>query len=239
MAAEKIRNDEIFQPLTETEVKAALEFAISNAVSIVGKCDDGTVIVVKPRSEGSSPTLLSGLLKSSSRIHSPQEAIFSFVVNETKFLFKSVFNVLHGKTVTIGPLNTFYFIQRRNNERLKIPTDYYAVFKFTHLNGRPLRSFGKLKDISIGGAAIIFRNAEPKINAGDSVRGVLTLSCRPPEDLELKIKHVRSEKDGETPLQIFGATFLPEESNNLKRRMNSVITDIYRDIFKNLDPKKN
>ncbi len=238
MAAPKIRRDEIFQALSNTEIDSALEYAVANSVSMVGKCDDESMVMVKPKQEGSSLTEIFGLLKSSSRVKSPQQAIFSFVVGENKYLFKGTFTIIHGKTVSIGPISRFYCIQRRSNERLKIPEDYYAVFKFTHLNARPFRSFGKMKNVSAGGVAVIFRNHEPQIFSGDVIRGVLTLSCRPPEDVEIKVKHIETDRDGDVPLQIFGGAFMPEGSHLLIRRMTSVITDIYRDIFKAIDDKK-
>lgn len=238
MAAPKTRTDDIFQTLSNTEIDAALEFAITNGVTLIGKCDDESFVVVKPKPEGSNLREIFGLLKSSGRVKSPQEAIFSFVVGESKYLFKGVFSILHGKTVSVAPLSRFYCIQRRSNERLKIPEDYYALFKFTHINGRPFRSFGKIKNVSAGGVAVIFRNHEPQIFHGNTIRGVLTLNCRPPEDVELKIKHVATDTDGETKLQIFGGAYLPEGSPLLVRRMNSVITDIYRDIFKSMNDKK-
>jgi hypothetical protein len=95
-----------------------------------------------------------------------------------------------------------------------------------------------MKNVSAGGVAIVFRNHEPQILNGDVIRGVLTLSCRPPEDVEVKVKHLQTDRDGEIHLQIFGGAFLPEGSALLIRRMTSVITDIYRDIFKTIDDKK-
>ncbi len=234
----KIRNEDIFQSLSNTEIESALHFAISNSISFVGKLDDDTVVVVKPQQEGSSFTEVYGFLKSSSRIKHPQNAVFSFVANETKYLFKGTFKILHGKSISIGPVSRFYCIQRRSNERLKIPDDYYALFKFTHINTRPFRSFGKVKNISAGGIAICFRSDDPKFNGDETIRGVLTLSCRPPEDIEIKLKHVIQDKEGDLKLQIIGGSFLPENSALLVRRMTSVITDIYRDIFKKLDDKK-
>lgn len=234
----KIRNEDIFQSLSNTEIESALQFAITNSLTLVGKLDDDTVVIVKPQQEGSSYSEVYGFLKSSSRIKHPQEAVFSFVINESKYLFKGTFKILHGKSISIGPLSRFYCIQRRNNERLKIPDDYYALFKFTHINSRPLRSFGKVKNISVGGIAVCIRSEEPKINGDETIRGVLNLSCRPPEDIEIKLKHVIQDQEGDLKLQIFGGSFLPENSALLVRRMTSVITDIYRDIFKKLDNKK-
>jgi hypothetical protein len=238
MGAPLIRSDDMFQPLTAEEIDLAVRSAIAHSISLMGKSDDGVTIIVKARSTNSDYTAIGGLLKTSSRIANPQQAVFSFVVGENKYLFKAIFKLEPGKKVNLTLVSTFYCIQRRANERLRIPHEYYALFKFTHINGRPFRSFGKIKNISAGGAAVVFRNTNPKIVHGDTIRGVLTLSCRPPEDIELKIKHVVDEKEGEINVQIFGGAFAPEGSSLMIRRMTSVIADIYRDIFKSLDEKK-
>lgn len=237
-AAPKVRAGDIFEALSESEIETILREAFAKSISIIGKCDDESVVIVKAKGEQSSAKQIYALLKSTSRIQVPQKAVFSFVLGEIKYLFKAEFDIVQGKTVLITPTSEFYYIQRRDNERLNIPEDYYAVFKFTSLNNRPFRAFGKIKNISAGGLAVAYRNTEPKLQDNDSIKGILNLSCRPPEDVEIRIKHVRPHKDGEVALQVFGAAFFPENGSHVKRRMTSVITDIYRDIFRTMDTDK-
>ncbi len=232
MGENKLRDGELFEALSNSEIEVALNLSIEHGILLIGKCDDESLVLIKPQRENSSLGQINGILKSSSRIKTPQNAIFSFVVDEKKYLFNSELIIYPNKTASIRPLSRIYTIQRRANDRLLIPEDFYALFKFTHINNRFTRSFGKVKDISQGGIAIVLRSDDPPIKAGDIIKGSLNLIGKPPEDLEFKIKHSRSALDGTTPLQIFGGAFHPEGTVLFIRRVTIIISDIYNDLFK-------
>jgi hypothetical protein len=229
--------NDMFLALSNKEIEEALSYAFHHTLTLVGKCEDGTIIIVKLKSEGSSFSQIQGLLKSSARVKHPQEVIFSLIVDETKYLFNATFTLTHGKNVTITPLTRLYSIQRRSNDRLNIPDHFFALAKFSYMNNRPFRHFGKLKDISLGGMGIIFRGKEPKIKAGDLFRGTSTLTNHPPIDFEVIVKHVRTQKNEAVEMQIFGTAFYPEGSTLHVRRITSVVSDIYRDLFKTIKSK--
>ncbi len=243
-AALNLKSNNIFEAVPEGEMEALYSDIYQNASVLVGRCEDGSVIVFRPGVKIASFIRINGSYRSSSKAKDPIEATFSFVLNETKYLFKAA---LHKKGRRQGELNllTMMFrIQRRSVKRLKVPSDYYAVVRLSHQNSRLIRSFGKLMDISPRGLGIILPNPETKVKVGDLLRVVLTISQRPPETIELRVVHLRAPNKMEDNSnekgdgQFFGAVCLPENSITVFKRMNAIVMDVYRDIFGSLTENK-
>lgn len=237
MGEKKLRHEDIFQALSNKEITETLTYVFSHRLTLVGKCEDDTIIIVKVKDDGSSPEKILGLLKSSMRIKHPQNVTFSLVANNSKYLFNATFTITHGKTVIITPQTRLYTIQRRANERLNIPEEYYALLKFTHCNNKYFRQFGKLKNVSIGGMGIQLRGTDIMIKSGDILRGSISLANQPPVDFDIIVKHTRSETENGVLVQFFGTTFYPEGSTLYVRRMTSIISELYRDLFKSIQDK--
>lgn len=236
-AAPHLRQPNIFEPVEESELQALYARIYTESPLMVGRSTDGTIITFKPMVGSTDYLIINGAYRSVPVHWQSVNVTFSFTLNESKFLFKAVFRRKDHRQGVLNLLTTLYRIQRRSVKRLKIPTDYYAVVRLSYQNSRMIRSFGKLMDISPRGVGIFLPKDEQGIKVGDHLRLVLTISQRPPENIEIRVihthPHVRvDEKAGEKSEGIFlGAICLPEHSLKVFKRMNAIVMDIYRDLF--------
>jgi hypothetical protein len=243
--AMRLKENSIFEVIPESELLVLFSQVYGNSISLIGRCGDGAVVVFRPKGPTESFELFNGSYRSNSTTKGPIEATFSFVLHDSKFLFKASLNRNLGRKGQLRLLTTIYRIQRRAVKRLNIPNDYYAVVRLSHQNHRLIRVFGKLSDISPRGIGVLLPKNDNKIQLGDQFKAVLTISQRPPENVELRLIHLRpalkhDETTGEKVENIFfGAVFLPENSMSIFKRMNAVVTDIYRDVFGTLTIPKN
>ena len=238
-AVPKYRNESIFQVLTKIETVATLKEIIKDEqISFVGQCDDSSMVILRPL-PGSGVQKLMGEVRFITKIHFPQTAIFSFTFKDNKYFFKATLESQSGNIIEILPSSYFYMIQRRENTRMRIPPEFYAMFKFTHLDGRPIKAFGKIANISAGGVGLELRGEDYQIQVGQTIKGVMTLSRRPPEDIEIKVCHISVGDDDEgRTIQRFGGQFLPVNSPLHLRKMKSILGELQREIFKDMENSK-
>ena len=84
---------------------------------------------------------------------------------------------------------------------------------------------------------IQLRGTDITIKSGDILRGSISLANQPPIDFDIIVKHTRSETENGVLVQFFGTTFYPEGSTLYVRRMTSIISELYRDLFKSIQDK--
>lgn len=236
MTAAKLQNDEIFNELQDADVDTALNFAIANQIEIIGQTtDDDTKIFINLQSVDASRKILFGVLQSSSSIFKPEQSVLmSFVIGNHKYLFKAKLSRKDLLNIKLEVSSKFYSIQRRNNERIKVPSGYYAIVKITHIGNQPVKAFASLNDISTGGLAISVKGGQPQIQRGQILKATISFKIKPPEEIEALVRHVRINKSGESVTQIVGGSLLPENSIQVTRRITSVILDIYRESIKSM-----
>ena len=237
MTDPKLQNAEIFSELQDAEVDTALNFAIANQIELVGQTtDDDTKIFINLRSIDASRKILLGVLQSSSSMFkSEQSVLMSFVIANHKYLFKARLSRLDVLNIKLEVSSKFYSIQRRTNERIKVPSGYYAIVKITHLVNQPVKAFASLNDISTGGLSLSVKGGHPQIQRGQTLKATISFKSKPPEEIEALVRHVRIQKSGESVTQIVGASLLPENSFQVTRRVTSIILDIYRESVKSMD----
>jgi c-di-GMP-binding flagellar brake protein YcgR len=222
----------MFQPLPNSESQKVIQTLLSGKVSIVGRTDNGILILAKSfKGQLTDFKQFDCEFKSNKELPASELVTFSFVSFGKKFLFKANCHVKTQNTIKIFPVTELFFLQRRNADRLIIPENYYAVFKMTHINGKPSKTFLKITNISIGGCGLLLRSEEPNINPSDVIKGAIHFSSRPPLDIEAQIRHKRIIEEGSLKLQQLGVLFLPADSVTISKKMKIIVMDIYRDLF--------
>lgn len=236
-AALKLKQESLFQVLTKIEIDSILRDLITSPVSFIGQCDDSSMVIVKPLIGTNSKKII-GEIRFITRVQFPQAVIFNFVYINNKYFFKAVLESKNEGQLAIVPSSNFYIIQRRESSRLMIPKDYHAVFKMTHIDGRPVRSFAKITDLSVGGIGLEVRTSEVQIQNKQKIRGVMTFSRRPPEDIEIEVRHINVNDDNNQFIQAFGGQFRSQTATTISRKMKSIMGDIQRELFKEFDQLK-
>jgi hypothetical protein len=229
-------DSKLFDEISTDEAQQIWSKIILKSVLLIGKTVENSLIVVKPIVGFFEHGKLAGNCRGSKKSIDNTIAVFSAVVGDNKYMFKARLKMLEPRKIKIELSSLIYSIQRRADPRIKIPKDYFAIIKITHINNRLIREIGKLVDISSKGiAGLIPSNPRDlKIESNDIIKGVVTVRHRPPEPIEVRVIH-RRNADAE-PSQgliggaVFGGVFLPENSRTHKR-MSSIVMDIYRDVF--------
>lgn len=232
MGAENLNNESTLQPLSDSEGALALELAINEKIKFVGQSEKGTIVTLFPEGMDHETKTISGSLHNPPPgLVSGQTVLLSFSIVDNKYLFKGKLIIESDNSYRLSELSKFYCLQRRHNERTKIPNEYYILFKLTHINHRPVKAFGSLADISTGGIKVVLKGENQKIYRGDKVKAVLTFRGRPPEVIEFVVRHHRLNKENDVLVQTFGGSFLPANSPKVALQINSILMDIYREII--------
>jgi|GEM_PF-5396075 len=157
------------------------------------------------------------------------EAVTCFViVSQEKYYFQTTLTKV-GNHWNLKIPEDLYHLQRRQNFRLRIPSSYSSQFLVQEWNRN--RSFFKvpIKDISIGGCAIIVtpQNLPPQLNT--EVIGKIEISGKDPISVIAYIKHWRP---GETPQStLVGLEFNLKAVPGLERKLFSLTLDLYRELI--------
>lgn len=222
----------MFQPLSNNDTQKVIQTLLSGKVSLIGRTDNEILILAKSiKGQFTDFKQFECEFKSNKELTANELVTFSFVGFGKKFLFKANCLIKTQNTIKVLPVTELFFLQRRNADRLIIPENYYAVFKMTHINGRPNKTFLKITNISIGGCGLLLRSEEPSIIPSDVIKGVIHFSSRPPFDIEAQVRHKRIIEEGNLNLQQLGVLFLPADSTTISKKMKIIVMDIYRDLF--------
>lgn len=241
-AARSTHLNTVFEVLPAEEYGAFSDYFYKPGLTLVGKAQNGAAIVFKTEGRNGKTSNVVGQFRTTSLEKDGLIATFSFTWSDNKYLFQAQLNQWSARQGELILVTDVYRIQRRSVKRLKVPNDYYAVVKFSQHNGRIIRVFGKLANISAQGLGILLPNENFPLKPGDSVRLVLTMSQRPPETIDMQVKHAKWVNIvGATPEEsmtgyLVGGLFLPEHSVPSYKRMNAIVNDIVRDLFGTFQP---
>lgn len=239
-AAPNIKVNTIFEEIPDHEVPGIFSQIYKRSISMVGRCENGVGLVFHPKGPQDNFLLIEGVYRSLPSIITETTASFSFVLNDNKYLFKARLVPKNSREGGLLLLTSLFRIQRRSVKRLKIPIDFYAILRLTHINSRMVKNFAKLADISPKGLGLLIPSETSKIKVGDCINVVLSLRQRPPEHIELKVIHRQVvAKESQASLSasetvFLGCLFIPEKSPLVARKMNNIVMDIYRDLFGSL-----
>lgn len=237
----KLKPNSFFEDIPENQWATIYQQACVQSVVMAGRAADESPVFFRPNDihHANEPFTgeMKGFFRATFKNDLPIETTFSFVLGDVKYLFRGLLQKKDHRIGVLKLITGFYQIQRRALKRLKIPEDYYAVVRITHVKGKLVRAYGKLMDISPQGMGFLVPKNDQKIQVGDSILITLNLNRRPPELLEMRVLHFRraKAKDGTLPDSskafFFGGLFLPEHSIAIAKKMNALVMDLYKDIF--------
>ncbi|MEY4616687.1 MAG: hypothetical protein RJB66_1647 [Pseudomonadota bacterium] len=226
----------VFQPLDDFEAMGALAFAITNQVEMIGLTDSKKSVICIPKTEGATDSTFFATTKGLSTVSKKTDYILiSFVIEEKKYLFKAQLLPAGKGEVRLDVISKIYSLQRRRGERIKVSESYFNLIKLTHRNGRPIKGFAVLYDISSNGVSIVLKSGFSEFAVGDLVRASISVKKRPSDEFEFMVKHTKKLKKGDVVAQMIGGVFHPEGQIQMQRRMNSLLLDVCRDSMAKLE----
>lgn len=169
--------------------------------------------------------LICSLVDSISPYRIKQEILCSFFIGNMKYFFhvKYQFEIPH---IVLELTPDLFVLQRRENFRQKIPTNYKAILKIDTVNQHSVLMQLPLSDLSVGGAKFENVSNQYQFQIGDKILGQLILAQHEPIYIEAKIRHLAPHVH--IPhLYFFGIEFINLKPN-LENKLFNLIMEIYK-----------
>lgn len=158
-----------------------------------------------------------------------EEYLGHFFLGGEKYYFQSKAQLHQGKVVIPVP-EELYYLQRRQNYRVKIPDGYQGFYNIVMVNQQPQKITGQLADLSSQGCRVIYRMDSPMMKSGDKVVGHLIIGKRPPIEIEGEVRHIKTD-DSNKIIQTFGIEFTPLTSI-MENKLFAITMEIHKEVFR-------
>lgn len=221
---------DIFTKINDASEKARLfmDLASSRGEIIAKRLDPSADVFVLMAFSYSHDKINCKVTGATSALPPSGDLILNFFIGGEKYFFQTEFLSM-GDQVILTTKSPLFHLQRREDYRIKIPSNYKALFEIVSINGKTKKCSIPLMDLSGGGCRIQIDIKALPIQIHDELKGHLFLPDRNPINVIGSVRHLRGENHGKGPfvcgIQFVGLT------EPLKNRIIAVVMDLYREFF--------
>lgn len=157
--------------------------------------------------------------------------LLNFSINAEKYFMKA--DVYHrlGASLTLDIHQDLFKLQRRDSFRLSFPSQFKSQLEILERAGKSCRQFCQLSDLSGGGLSIeIPSGPDMNFQAGEIIKGKLTVGQEFSGDIEAVVRHVRMVGSRGSGLCRIGMEFQGLRLSQQEEIIRLVI-DLHRELF--------
>lgn len=165
--------------------------------------------------------LQTSLVGAVGQLEEKEVLIGTFFLGGEKYFFQSKYSKI-GDQIELTISAPIYHLQRREDYRIKIPSQLKAHYKVTQVNEKICDHQLLLMDLSAGGALLNTAKTSLTLKKSDLLKGSLYLPDRDPVEIESVAKHVSKDQAGVQFISLRPA---------VKNRISAFVLDVYREYF--------
>lgn len=229
--SQALPNPDIFTRISDISERNRLfqDLAATRGELHAKKPDPSSDVFVLMASEISNNKLSCKLIGASVPLPPQGSLIATFFVGGEKYFIQAEFQAGADRLVLNLDGNELFHLQRREDYRIRIPSNYNALLELVSINGQTSKHSIPMMDLSGGGCRIQVDPKSLAFKVHDTLKGHLFLPDRDPISIVGSIRHIRIENHGRGPM-ICGIQFIGL-TEPLKNRIIAVVMDLYRELF--------
>jgi hypothetical protein len=219
---------EIFKKVSEETKEKILQYALINKTQIVFKYSDTRVIKTRIENLSRKYYITCKRPKDLLTLKTKEEAIAVIPYEDERYFFKSFLHI-EGNNLLFLRDSEFYHLKRRQNKRLKVPSNYPASFMIKKQNHNLTFLKAVIIDFSDTGCKVSLNTETPIFKKGDEVIGTIRLGNKNGVEVHAEVKHHYRTEKGKFK-QTFGVKFV-KLSNYQESYIKTLFQELQREIF--------
>lgn len=161
-----------------------------------------------------------------------EATVFNFNLGTEKYFFKSTLH-LDKQMILVDVQAQFYQLQRRQNYRVKIPSNYRAHLEILSINDQEVKNISaKLIDLSAGGLRAYLSEKKFPLIDEDKIKIKLLVQSRDEIQVDGAVMSIKTET-ALGPYISFGLSFI-NLTPDLETKLFNLTTELYRELFSRL-----
>jgi hypothetical protein len=154
-------------------------------------------------------------------IESEEELIFHLPLRDEIYLCATKFKCKRGM-VYISSNTELYYLQRRENFRLRLPAGLKSQLQFQTTNGHPCTGKLQIEDLSAGGCRLKLNPKVLSLKLKDKFSGILDLPGY--EEIQIEGEVLRMDESS------YGVQFI-NQTGPAEHRIGVLVIELYRQLF--------
>lgn len=222
-------DSDVFRKISAADQEKIYTDLATGKVEIQGKdAKPGTNLAIFKVIGFERAVLVCRMIKSDIQFDSKGEITITFLLGGEKYFLHTEYRIQSDQFYleTEAPL---YHVQRREDFRLKFPSNFQVYLEVQNWNGNPHNIKLLLADLSGGGMRVLVPARAWAVNLGDTITGQLQISGGGLIPISAKVKHIKPSTQNKD--QLFCGMHFHELTEPQKNKIAALVMDLYRKIF--------